>query len=173
MDGWWLGLVNSVISGPPPPRVRQLVALAEAGVLRFVGPDMWVRAEDGRFAAGSPAVASTVTATALVEARLPVGSAPRSRDPLIGSLYDRAALSERTAVDDDGYRYRTGFVIVDQQDGAVLDPAGRRHPRRFALGPFTTAPAGGNFTRPGTNSVSSRLTDGVARAALRAARTGL
>ncbi|PJE98198.1 adenylate cyclase [Streptomyces carminius] len=172
VDGWWAGFFNYLASGPPPRRMRELLALSEAGVLRFVGPDMWVRAAGGRFEAGSPALpGSTVTASALVEARLPVGASPGSRDPLVRSLYGRGQLLEDTS-EDDRFRHRTGLAAVDARDGAVLDAAGRRHPRRFALGPFTTAVAGGNFTRPGTNPVSSRLTDAVARSVLLAAVSG-
>ncbi|MFF7903692.1 FAD/NAD(P)-binding protein [Streptomyces sp. NPDC088817] len=172
VDGWWAGFFNHLASGPPPRRTRELLALAEAGVVRFVGPDMWVRTARGRFEAGSPAVpGGTVTATALVEARLPVGAFPTSRDPLLRSLYERGGLWESSGVED-GFRHRTGLTAVDGRDGAVLDAAGRRHPRWFALGPFTTALAGGNFTRPGANPVSSRLTDAVARSALLAAVSG-
>jgi hypothetical protein len=169
VDGWWAGFFNHLASGPPPGRIRELIALAEAGVVRFVGPDMWVRAAAGRFEAGSPAVpGDPVTAGALVEARLPVGALPASRDPLLRSLYARGGLWESGGTED-GFRHRTGLAAVDGRDGAVLDAAGRRHPRRFALGPFTTALAGGNFTRPGADPVSSRLTDAVARSALAAA----
>lgn len=171
VDGWWAGLFNYMASGPPPRRVRELLALAEAGVVRFVGPDMWVRNADGHFVAGSPAVPGTVTASSLVEARLPMGSAPGSRDPLVRSLYAQGQLWESASVDG-GFQHRTGLATVDGQDGAVLDATGRRHPRRFAIGPFTTAVAGGNFTRPGKNPVPSRLTDAVSRSALAAAGSG-
>lgn len=168
VDGWWAGLVNLVANGPPPRRARELLALSEAGVVRFVGPDMWVEAREGRFAAGSPAVPGTVTARAFVESRLPVGSAPASRDPLVRTLYERGQLSEDVAADGE-FRHRTGLAAVDGQDGAVFDAVGRRHARRFAIGPFTVAIAGGNFTRPGANALPSRITDAVARSALRAA----
>ncbi|MEU6382664.1 FAD/NAD(P)-binding protein [Streptomyces bauhiniae] len=172
VEGWWAGFFNQLASGPPPRRARELLALAEAGVVRFVGPDMWVRAAQGRFEAGSSAVpGNTVTATGLVEARLPVGASPASRDPLLNSLYERGHLWESGGAED-GFCHRTGLAAVDSRDGAVLDAAGRRHPRWFALGPFTTALAGGNFTRPGANPVSSRLTDAVARSALLAAASG-
>ena len=35
--GWWQGFFNSVASGPPGFRVRQLLALARAGFVRFLG----------------------------------------------------------------------------------------------------------------------------------------
>ncbi|WDZ86539.1 FAD/NAD(P)-binding protein [Micromonospora cathayae] len=168
VDGWWAGVFNRIAVGPPLRRIRELLALSEAGVVRFVGPDMWVRPVDGAFAAGSPSVPGTVTAAALVEARLPVGSAPRSRDLLVRNLYRRGRLHERTAVAGD-FVHRSGLAVVDGRNGTVLDAEGRPQPGRFALGPFTTALSGGNFTRPGSNPVASRLTDAVARSALLAA----
>ncbi|WP_410628018.1 FAD/NAD(P)-binding protein [Amycolatopsis sp. cmx-8-4] len=53
VDGWWAGLFTHLASGPPPRRLRELLALAEAGVVRFIGPDMAVHTVDGRFAASS------------------------------------------------------------------------------------------------------------------------
>ncbi len=42
-------------SGPPPERLRQLLALADAGLVRFVGADMRVTADEetGTFVATS------------------------------------------------------------------------------------------------------------------------
>jgi len=172
VDGWWAGLFTHLASGPPPRRLRELLALTEAGLVRFTGPDTAVHTVGGRFAASSPAVPGAVTARAFVEARLPVGAMPAPTDPLVAALYRRRRLCEHVGVDG-GFRHRTGLAAVDGRDGAVLDAAGRPQPRLFALGPFTTAPAGGNFTRPGANPLPSRLTDALSRAALRAAGASL
>ena len=40
---WWQGFFNGVASGPPGFRVRQLLALSEAGYIDFLGAGMWVR----------------------------------------------------------------------------------------------------------------------------------
>ncbi|CAM5273746.1 FAD-dependent urate hydroxylase HpyO/Asp monooxygenase CreE-like FAD/NAD(P)-binding domain-containing protein OS=Streptomyces glaucescens OX=1907 GN=SGLAU_07705 PE=4 SV=1 [Streptomyces glaucescens] len=40
---WWHGFFSYLASGPPGPRLRQMLALSRAGVLRFVGADMGVR----------------------------------------------------------------------------------------------------------------------------------
>src|SRR5690606_12449015 len=61
----------------------------------------------------------------------------------------------------------TGLVRVRPADGALIDAAGRVHPRRFAVGPHTTVKVAGAFTRPGMNSQSLRYNDAVARAVLR------
>ncbi|AIR97556.1 FAD/NAD(P)-binding protein [Streptomyces glaucescens] len=153
---WWHGFFGYLASGPPGPRLRQLLALSRAGVLRFVGADMGVRAEGGMFRATSPTVPGfAVEARALVEARLPQPTAARSRDPLLRRLY-----AEGAAATPDG------LLRVDPADGRVLDRSGRPHPRRFALGPHTDARGAGAFTRPRTGGPAFRQNDAAARAVL-------
>src|SRR4030095_16728591 len=36
-DQWWFGFFSYYASGPPPRRLREMVALADAGLLTFVG----------------------------------------------------------------------------------------------------------------------------------------
>ncbi|MFI2643489.1 FAD/NAD(P)-binding protein [Streptomyces sp. NPDC018610] len=153
---WWHGFFSSLASGPPGPRLRQMLALSRAGVLRFVGADMTVTAEDGVFRASSPTVPGhVVEARALVEARLPEPTVRRARDPLLRELHaDGAAESP------------DGLLRVDRADCRVLDGDGRPHPRRFALGPFTDARTPGAFTRPRTGGPAFRQNDATARAAL-------
>ena len=43
LGGWWFCFFMYYASGPPPARLRQLLALADAGLLRFIGADI-----DGR-----------------------------------------------------------------------------------------------------------------------------
>lgn len=70
------------------PRLRQLLALSRAGVLKFVGADMAVHARDGVFRASSATVpGSSVEARALVEARLPEPTLRRALDPLLRELH--------------------------------------------------------------------------------------
>ncbi|MGC2939137.1 MULTISPECIES: FAD/NAD(P)-binding protein [unclassified Brevibacterium] len=38
--GWFEGFVSGICDGPPPQRIAELLALAEAGIVSFVGPDM-------------------------------------------------------------------------------------------------------------------------------------
>jgi len=168
--GWWQGFFNSVASGPPGFRVRQLLALSRAGYLQFLGPGMWVEISDDGFLAGSAALggAPPVASTVLVDARLPDMSATRNVDPLVAALMRDGALSEDVIVDDDGTVLRnTGQIRVRPADGAVIDARGAVHPRRFAVGPHTTVKVAGAFTRPGMNAQSLRYNDAVARAVLR------
>ncbi|MFF4834248.1 FAD/NAD(P)-binding protein [Streptomyces sp. NPDC001315] len=153
---WWHGFFSYLASGPPGPRLRQIPALSRAGVLKFVGADMTVRAEDGVFRASSATVPGhSVEARALVEARLPEPTLGRARDPLLRALHTDGAAETPD-----------GLLRVDPVDGRVLDRAGRPHPRRFALGPFTDGRTPGAFTRPRTGGPAFRQNDATARAAL-------
>ncbi|MFF5365149.1 FAD/NAD(P)-binding protein [Streptomyces scabiei] len=154
---WWHGFFSFLASGPPGPRLRQLLALSRAGVLNFVGADMAVTAEGGVFRASSPTVpGASVEARALVEARLPEPTVARVRDGLLRELYDDGGIVETAE----------GLVAVDPADGRVLDRAGRPHPRRFALGPYTNSRTPGAFTRPRTGGPAFRQNDATARAVL-------
>ncbi|MER5718599.1 FAD/NAD(P)-binding protein [Streptomyces sp. NPDC002132] len=153
---WWHGFFSYLASGPPGPRLRQLLALSRAGVVRFVGADMAVRAEDGVFRASSPSVPGfTVEARALVEARLPEPTVRRARDELLRALHEDGAAETPD-----------GLLRVDRADGRILDRSGRPHPRRFALGPHTDGRTPGAFTRPRTGGPAFRQNDATARAAL-------
>jgi hypothetical protein len=172
MDGWWWGFFSSYSSGPPPERLEQLVALQRAGILRYVGPDMWVERDEsgGRWRAGSRRTGwTTVEAGALVDARLPRPSVSASQDPLIRALRDRGDIGEEVLADrdgGDGYRWRSGYLTVDRATMQLLDRLGRPHPRRFALGANTSSGRGGAFARPRTNAPAFRQNDGAARTIL-------
>ncbi|MDN3263888.1 FAD/NAD(P)-binding protein [Streptomyces sp. CSDS2] len=153
---WWHGFFSYLASGPPGPRLRQMLALSRAGLLRFVGAGMTVTAENGVFRAASPTVPGfTVTARALVEARLPEPAVGRTRDSLL-----RALRADGAAETPDG------LLRTDPRDGRILDTAGRPHPRRFALGPYTDVRTPGAFTRPRTGGPAFRQNDATARAVL-------
>ncbi|MFF4253363.1 FAD/NAD(P)-binding protein [Streptomyces sp. NPDC001663] len=154
---WWHGFFSYLASGPPGPRLRQMLALSRAGVLKFLGADMTVTAEDGVFRAATATVpGSFVEARALVEARLPEPTVGRARDTLLRELHADGAAETPD-----------GLLRVDPGDGRILDRAGRPHPRRFALGPYTDGRTPGAFTRPRTGGPAFRQNDATARAALR------
>ncbi|MFH8882983.1 FAD/NAD(P)-binding protein [Streptomyces californicus] len=158
IGGWWHGFFSYLASGPPGPRLHQLLALSRAGVVRFLGADLSVEADEerGLFRARSATVPGAVTeARALVEARLPDPSLRHTASPLLRALRDEGAAVTGS-----------GLLSVDPADSRVLDRAGRPHPRRFALGPFTTARNSGAFTRPRTGGPAFRQNDAAARAAL-------
>ncbi|MHC3475064.1 FAD/NAD(P)-binding protein [Streptomyces sp. 7R007] len=154
---WWHGFFSYLASGPPGPRLRQMLALSRAGVLRFLGAGMTVTAADGVFrASGDTVPGAVVEARALVEARLPEPTVGRARDPLLRDLHAQGAAETPD-----------GLLRVDPADGRVLDGAGRPHPRRFALGPYTDGRTPGAFTRPRTGGPAFRQNDATARTVLR------
>ncbi|MGW2259474.1 FAD/NAD(P)-binding protein [Streptomyces sp. NPDC001780] len=156
--GGWHGFFSYLASGPPGPRLRRLLALSRAGTVRFLGAGMTVEADErgGVFRAGSASVPGEyVEARALVEARLPDPDPERTRSPLLRALYEEGAATSAA-----------GLVRVDPGDGRLVGHDGRPHPRRFALGPYTTARSSGAFTRPGTGGPAFRQNDATARAVL-------
>ncbi|NML54458.1 FAD/NAD(P)-binding protein [Streptomyces sp. R302] len=155
---WWHGFYSHLGSGPPASRLRRLLALSEAGVVRFLGPRLTVAADGRRgvFRASSPAVPGTVTeARALVEARLHAATVTGTAGPLLRGLYEDGALATPG-----------GLLAVDPADGRIVQRDGRPHPRRIALGPYTTAGVGGGFARPRSGGPAFAQNDAAALAAL-------
>ena len=162
----WQNFFSFVASGPPAHRLDELLALSRAGVVQFLGPDLSVRADDaGFFAASSPIVDGEVHARALVDARLPDASVATTDSSVLRSLVESGAGREQLVADAD-FAGSTGKLLVRQGDARVIGADGQPHPRRFAIGPYTSAPFVGAFSRPGTNAVSFRENDRVARAML-------
>ncbi|WP_068799951.1 FAD/NAD(P)-binding protein [Pseudonocardia sp. HH130630-07] len=168
---WWQSFFNSVASGPPGFRVRELLALSRAGFVQFLGAGMDVTLDDRGFHATSATLAGAgpVTAAVLVDARLPDPSLARTADPLLADLLARGEAVEEILRDDDGAVLRsTGLLSVRPADGALHTASGGVHEQRFAVGPHTTVKVAGAFTRPGMNAQSLRYNDAVARAVLAA-----
>lgn len=146
-------------SGPPVLRTEQLLALAEAGLVTFVGPGMAVEtglADDGRnvVRAHSPAVPVVHEASVLLDARLDRAEPERADDPLIRVLVARGELAEERIGET-----RTGMFRLS---GPALHPVGadgRIHRDRTVVVPA-------QFPRPGTDSAFFRQNDAVARHAL-------
>jgi hypothetical protein len=164
--GWFMGFFSYWASGPPHDRLEQLLALEEAGVVTFLGPDLEVEADAGRgtFVARSSAVPGEVEARAFVEATLPAFDLARAEDPLLSALAARGEASTQVLVDASGHRHDTGQLRTDpahhlvRADGSVA-------PRRLALGLHTALKAAA-FARPCSNGPVHRLNDQVARALL-------
>lgn len=164
---WWTNFFSYVASGPPAQRLHELLALSRAGVVEFLGADTWVRSDPGGFfAAGSPSVDHEVHARALVDARLPAATISASDNPLLRSLLESGAGVEEV-LDDGEFRGTTGRLLVSPGEPRLFDANGVPHPATFAIGPYTSAPFVGAFSRPRTNAVSFRENDRVARAVLR------
>jgi hypothetical protein len=171
----FLGFFSYFASGPPPRRLRELLALSEAGIIRFLGPETDVREQildDDRtqgaaFVASSPAVPGAVVTDALVEARIPATTLAASADPLVQNLYGRGELAEQAlSAPDGGGEIGTGRVLVTPQF-QVIDRTGQSHPRRYGFGAWTSAATAAAFSRPRTNSPFFLQNDAAARDVLR------
>lgn len=187
---WWQNFFSSLASGPPGPRLRQLLALSRAGFVTFLGAGLEVTPVDGGFRATSASLDGVeIVAGTFVEARLSAPSVSRSVDPMLAAMHADGLLDEeilREAVTGGGgdgpavraadaaadagggavTLHNTGLVRVRASDFRVVDDDGNAQPDRFAIGPHTNVRLPGAFTRPNTNALSFRANDALARAAL-------
>jgi hypothetical protein len=166
---WWFSFFMYYASGPPPARLRQFLALADAGVLRFIGADVSVTGDpaSGRFVARSTSHPDSVVGTAFVDARIATPSVSRTTDVLLRRLHERGEVVEEVVSDGDGWSANSGKVVVTGNDLRIVRRDGSAHPRRHGVGVFTNRPAAGTFARPRTNAASFRQNDTIARSILR------
>lgn len=161
-----MNLFSYLASGPPGPRLEELLALSEAGVLRFLGADVEVVLDEraGVFRAVSPSAPGAVEARALVEARIPEPDVSATPDALVTALLARGAAAERVLADPAapaGHR-RTGRLDVDPSL-RVRTATGGVRPRLFAVGFWTAGAQVAAFARPRTNAPFFRQNDALAR----------
>lgn len=137
IEGWFHGMTNFLVAGPPGVRVEQMLALMEAGVLHLVGPEMVVGIdrEAVAFTAASAAVNATpVEAAALIEARLPVADVRRTADPLISSMLAAGTCREHVISNAGAPGHPVGSLDVTEDGFRLVGADGRVHPHRFAYG---------------------------------------
>lgn len=155
-----LGFFSYLASGPPGPRLEELLALARAGVVRFLGEDVEIVADDeaGGWRASSPTLPGAEVGTrALVEARLPAPSLKRTRDALLRRLAARGDASTDAA----------GRLFARPGDRRLVNARGDAHPGRFAVGHGVAGGAGSaGFSRPRFDAPAFRVNDALARGVL-------
>lgn len=163
IHGWWHGFFSFVDSGPPSHRLREMLALHRVGLLKFLGPGMWVRADEavGRFVAGSFQSPVMVDASAYIEARLPSATVERSANPALADLHDAGWGTEQRLLTSEG-THSTGKLLVSG-NYEVLSPVGTPQNGLFAVGPWTSGWGAGAFARPNTNAAPFRENDALAR----------
>jgi hypothetical protein len=162
-EGEFHGLFSFLASGPPPRRLAEMLALHDAGLVQFAGPDLAVTVENGRFVGRSPAVGGLIEADALIDARLPRPDVRAASDPIIASLLADGELAAEDLIAADGSSLGGGQLLADAHGRAIA--ADRTvHPARFLLGPAVSGSAGSaGFSRPGFNGPGLRQNDNVAR----------
>jgi uncharacterized NAD(P)/FAD-binding protein YdhS len=158
--GWWMNLFSYLASGPPAPRLAELLALSEAGIVRFLGADARFELDDavGVFRAASTSVDAVVTARAMVEARLPAPAVSATPDQLVSSLVTRGVAAEKTVAGD----LATGRLHVDGAQ-RVVSATGQPQERLFAVGFWTSGAQVAAFARPRTNAPFFRQNDALAQ----------
>ena len=169
IEGTFLGFFSYVASGPPGPRLRQLLALSNAGVLTFLGSEseFGFSPEIKRFVAKSANVDLQISARALIEARIPDSKIKETVDSLIQNLLQRGEISEDWAEDSDGL-FSSGKLLVHPRSGRLTHADGSFAPNRFAAGPWVKGGlASSGFARPRTNAFGFKYNDNLAREILR------
>jgi hypothetical protein len=167
-DRWFFGFFSYWCSGPPPRRLREMAALADAGLVTFVGADMRVTADADGFRARGANSPRVVHASALIDARIPDPTVLRSGSELLRRAAESGHVVEHVLRDADGDgdgRFSLGQVSVSSRTLRVIGPDGSERPNLYAIGPHSTARAP-IFARRGTNSVALRQNDALARAIL-------
>ena len=178
IDGHLRNAFASWASGPPVQRVRQLLALKEAGLVRFIGPGMRIDIDEqaGRFLVHAGTGAGTATDPAVrcdgvLEAHLPAVDLPAYRSSLIGAWRERGEVQKDSwASRGSRRRVPTGSIAVEGLY-APIGTDGTVYERRLLIGvPVTTAQPGSAITaEPGTGAQLLRHAEAVA---LRLARAG-
>ncbi|MBD1542951.1 GNAT family N-acetyltransferase [Arthrobacter sp. IA7] len=168
VHGWWHGFFSFVDSGPPPRRLREMLAVHRAGLLQFLGPGLAVAADDatGEFVATTAQSPVTVRAKAFIEARLPGPAVARSANPLLRSLHGTGLGAEQHLLTSDG-GHSTGRLLVTSGH-QIVGRTGETRSGLFGIGPGTSGWGAGAFARPGTNAAPFRENDALARRILTA-----
>ncbi|MBL3699339.1 FAD/NAD(P)-binding protein [Leucobacter luti] len=195
----WFSYFSYLASGPPGHRLQELIALAEAGVVRFLGGDVELIADEARgvfTASGTAVVAARAADGGAVALAAAGGPGPGAAEPAAprtarasatAKILIDAWLPEARAATSDNPLLRQLVASgrlreLAVRDGAAVASTGEVEvahdgsvpgaPGQFALGPFVAGLTGGAFTRPGLNSLPFRTHDRCARAILAAAAAG-
>ncbi len=150
-DPWFEGLFGLLAGGPSLDRQAELLVLARAGVVTFIGAEPRVEQDEDGWRASGPTVPGLTRARTLIEARRPRSGPGGCADPLVAGLYARGEC-----------RQTAGLLDVRLPDGRLVTGDGSVHGRRFALGSLT---AGGCSGSDGFATLLRRA-DAVARAVL-------
>ncbi|MEO7586437.1 MAG: FAD/NAD(P)-binding protein [Arachnia sp.] len=158
-------------SGPPAFRTRQLLALVDAGLVRFIGPDVHVDVDGDSFTAHSPAITgSRVTARVLLDAWVRLHDARSTRDPLMQQLIADGLAEPFARRDAEGGRVPGAGLRIDEVTSELVGPAGRHRihllgvPSDVARGNTIIAPM------PGSDATMLRELDACVEAMLAGGR---
>lgn len=153
-------------SGPPLLRARQVMALVDAGLLRFAGPGMGVHihGKAGRFSATAGADVPEVLCDGVFEAHLPSVNLPAFTSPLVSAWRERGEVRrDQWLSRGSGTQLTTGAIDVAGLYSPIAED-GRVFTRRLMVGvPVSTAQPGSAITaEPGTGAQLLRHAEAVA-----------
>ncbi|HLS92677.1 MAG TPA: FAD/NAD(P)-binding protein [Microbacterium sp.] len=157
-------------SGPPAFRNRQLLALHDAGLVRFLGPAATVDVAGDGFVASSPAVAgSGVAARTLIDAWMHAHDVRESADPLVASLAGAGRVRPFEAPSAAGSAVPTEAFDVDPATGRAIRADGSVDPSLHIAGiPIDAAMHDAIISpMPGADPTMLRETDRVAASVLK------
>ncbi|GAA2095784.1 FAD/NAD(P)-binding protein [Brevibacterium salitolerans] len=170
--GWFEDFVSGICDGPPPQRYAELIALAEAGLVDFAGPEVRIRTsrtgEPAGFVATTSAVDGEVRARALVDASSPANRVTQADDRLIRGMLDRGQLRVAEHRLDPTTVVPSSGLAVTRPPYRTVDARGRVHPARFVLSLQLSSVQLGLAiaANPDSDARTFRDADAVARAIL-------
>ncbi|MEZ3159458.1 FAD/NAD(P)-binding protein [Microbacterium sp. BWT-B31] len=163
----YLSLAFAVTNGPPLVRIRELLALVDAGVVRLLGPDPKLRPfHDGFIATSERVAGSEIAVRHVLDAR--VADPGIGADPLARRLAAAGVIRPFHRRRGDGSTEPTSSVDTDPATGAAISCEGAVTPDLVVTGLLSLearlhslqAPA------PGTDAPVFREQDAAARALL-------
>ncbi|KAB1664192.1 FAD/NAD(P)-binding protein [Pseudoclavibacter sp. CFCC 13611] len=146
LDGGFRSLASFIATGPPMLRIRQTLAVADAGLLTFVGAPT-VQLAPPAVVTRDSTVVHTHAIDMLIEARVPDSSPESTASPLLRDLIDRRLIGIHEV---DGCSLHG--LSVEVPTGAVLRPNGVRQGGLYAFG----IPTEGTYW----NTVAGPISDG-------------
>ena len=113
-------------SGPPAFRTRQLLALIDAGLVHFIGPEVRISLDGDAFSAHSPVVeGSVVKARVLLDAWVRLHDARHTSDPLMLQLIEDGLAEPFARRNATGGRTPGAGLRMDEVTSELIGPSGR------------------------------------------------
>lgn len=169
IEGWYRGFGDSIASGPPASRIRELIALLDSGLVLSIGPDMRVEKTEEGFSASSAAIPGVIhKCQGLLEAHLPPVELVHSANPLHQQLLKRGMARPYVIPDTQDGGYRSGALEMGPSPYLMKDSGGLIQRGLFAVGvPLESIHWGAQLgPLANTNSQFLRDNDAIAIAAI-------
>lgn len=160
ISGWWQGFFSFMDSGPPAHRLRELLALHEAGMVSFLGPEVEFTFDQQVEQFRAQTRAGQVHARWLIEARLPSPTVGSTANQLLSALHTKHIIAQEPG--------GTGKVRVNEQQ-QIISKDGTVRRWIYAVGAGIAGFNSGAFSRPHVNAAPFAQNDALARSLLSAA----